>query len=263
MHNHVLQLAHQVAFLGFLGVTCYHTPDNDIRVEIVAHHVRGKIIVNAPVIHQHAVHFDRLEYEGKAHGGAHSIAQIPLSHHHGPLVVDIRRHATERHEKVIEISSARCCGLSVEAHERQVHLYGIHHAGGETELWLGAYRVAGAEREAQVEELRRGEVLLEVVGISRLHHARIPPLEVGRAQQIFHFIGRISHSIERADDGAHRGAGDVVDGDAIFFQSADDADVRHAFGASTAQHETHTLGMRRKQEHDKHHYQEERRFFHG
>ena len=78
LHDHVLQLAHQVAFLGFLGITCYHAPDNDIRVEIVAHHVRREIIVDTPVIHQHAVHFDRLEHEWEAHGGAHSIAQISL-----------------------------------------------------------------------------------------------------------------------------------------------------------------------------------------
>ena len=235
LHDHVLELAHEVAFLGLAGVGGHHAADDDVRVEVLLHDVGGEVVVDAAVVGQHAVYLDGLEHEGEAHRGPDGIAQVAFAHDEGLLVVHVRRNAAEGDEQVVEVAPAGSRGL----HEHQVHLDGVHQIGGD-DLRLGVQGVA--EGKADAGKLGCGPVLLEVVFVLRLHLARVPPLEVWRTEQGFHVVGRIAHGIERTDDGAHGGTGDVVDGDVVLFQRTDDADVGHALGTATAQHEPHFLG---------------------
>ena len=70
-----------------------------------------------------------------------------------------------------------------------------------------------------------------------------------RHEDAVHLVGRVADGVEAADDAAHAGAHDDVDGDAGLFHNPQCADVRRAFGAPAAQHYAHFgTGRKRRQE---------------
>ena len=51
------------------------------------------------------------------------------------------------------------------------------------------------------------------------------------------FFGRHAGGVEAADEAAHAGAGDEVDGDAVAFEPFDDADVAESEGPAAFQYQ--------------------------
>ena len=52
---------------------------------------------------------------------------------------------------------------------------------------------------------------------------------------VFDLVRRHAGGIRAADEAAHAGAGDEIDGDAMFFEPAEHADVGEAAGAAAAE----------------------------
>ena len=245
LHDHVLELAHQITFLRFARIGGHHTADDDVGMEVVHHDIRREVVVDTAVVGQHTVYLNGFEHKREAHRSPHGIAHIAVAHDEGTLVVHIRSHTTEGNKQIVEIAPTGRCSLGIKLHEHQIHLNGVHQIG-RNDLRLHADGIA--KSKADIGKFGRRPVLLEVIFVARLHFTGIPPLEVGRAEQLFHIVGRIAHGIERPDDGAHGGARDVVDGDVVLFQRTDDADVGHTLGTAATQHESHLLGPKHRKQ---------------
>ena len=118
---HVLKLLEHVVAVG-LGVgSAYIDANHYVGRKIRAHHIDRKVVVDAAVVHQHTVDFDRLEHHRKRHGGAYGVTQRTGTHHYLVLVVDVGGNAAEGHEKPVEVASA-LRGIPCEkVHESEVH----------------------------------------------------------------------------------------------------------------------------------------------
>ena len=248
LHNHIFQLTHQITLLGLFRIVSHHTSYDDIRMKILIYHIGREIVVNASVIHQYTVYLNGLKNKRKAHRGTHSIPQIPGTHYQRAFVVDIRRHAPERYKQVIEVSLTRSCSLPKQNHKSQVHLDGVYHIGRNFRFHL----IRPAERKAEIEKFWRRTVMFEIVSIFRLNGSRIPLLKVWRTQQFLHFIGRISHCIQRTDNGPHRSTGYIIDGNIVFFEGADNSDMGHPLGTTSAQHQAYTLSLYSRKQAENH-----------
>lgn len=56
--------------------------------------------------------------------------------------------------------------------------------------------------------------------------------------EVGELLGGVASGVERGDEGTHAGAGDGVDGDAVFFKPAQDADFAEGEGAAATEGET-------------------------
>lgn len=102
--------------------------------------------------------------------------------------------------------------------------------------------LAGVEGDG--EQVSAAPVLVgrgDVAPVDVVAHV-LGPVELG--DEGLQLVGRIAQGVEAADDGAHAGAHDIVDGEADLLDVFQDADVGGAFGAATAEDQAY-LGPRR------------------
>ena len=106
LYYHVLDLTEKVIDIG-LGIRRTHiNAYHDVGSEILAHYINRKVVVDATVVNQHTVHFDRLKHYGKRHRRTYGIAERAGATHNLVLVVDIGCHAPKRHKQLVEIIAA-------------------------------------------------------------------------------------------------------------------------------------------------------------
>ena len=98
LHDHILDLIHQIIFFGFIQFSGNNTPDDDIGIKIGLHHIDREIIINTAVIDQYAVDFNRFEYERETHGSSHGITQITIPQYDFSLVIYIGGNRSKRNE---------------------------------------------------------------------------------------------------------------------------------------------------------------------
>ena len=91
-----------------------------------------------------------------------------------------------------------------------------------------------AVSDSKIEKFGSGKILFEMIYVFLFHFSGIPSFKVLRFEQFYHVVRRVSHGIQGADNGSHGSTSNVVNRDVVFFQCANDADVRHSFGATTA-----------------------------
>ena len=78
LHNHILDLRHQVIGRR-LGIGSGHIhPYHYVRLEILTHHIYREIVIYASVICKHTVNLYGLEYQRKTHRRPDSISKVAM-----------------------------------------------------------------------------------------------------------------------------------------------------------------------------------------
>ena len=97
--------------------------------------------------------------------------------------------------------------------------------------------LAGAERNGEEKlavALRSlGRLILTVDAVAHIQ----PPIHGGN--EFGHLVGRIAQRIQTADDRAHAGAGDIIDGDAYLLHVLEHTDMRRTLGTAATEGDTH------------------------
>ena len=189
---HVFQLAdYAVRRLGVFGmyVDSYHYR----RGEILAHHVDGKIIVNASVVKFHPIDADRKKYCRKRHRCPYCVAEHSAATNHFMLVGHIRCHAAERNEQPVEVAATlrRVGGEKIhegEIHRKRRNQARRHDAGG-------GRGVATADIHVKMGERRSLPLLKEIICEVRIDSAGRPHPESLRLQKLHHFCRRIAAGV--------------------------------------------------------------------
>ena len=151
LHNHILQLAHQVILLRLTGICRHHTANDDIRMKILPHHIRREIIVNAAIISKRTVYFYRFEDKWKAHGSTYRISQIPFTQYQWLFIVHIGCYTAKRNKQFVEITATCSRSTCKQFHKYQVHLYGVDHACGK---YLGLYMQRVPKSKTDIKKFR-------------------------------------------------------------------------------------------------------------
>lgn len=200
----------------------------------VGSHVAGdvyrKIIVYTAVHQHHTVAYDRCERPRNGHArpdGQRQVAvavDLLLAFHH------VVGHACEGDGQRIEIEVVVVIAERHLVEQVEDALSG-QHAGGYGELLV--------QRERDGEDVHVGYLLLreQFVASGYLVAQQCHPILV--PDQRIELLRGPAYRIEAADDGTHACPRDVVDGDSRLFQHFDDADVRDAFGPSSAEYEAY------------------------
>ena len=239
-HHHRLDLFHKVG--RGVGRTGHGGAEDEVGVKFGLDNIHGEVVVDAAVEEWDAIFPNRLEKEGERHRGAHRLAQIAVAPDDSFLVIDVGADAAEGHEKVVEIPARLRRGGCIEGHKRLIHLYRVDEALRQ-QVGDDLQRIGEVDGEAH--KVWRGVGLLEIVDILVLHAARLPVSKLVGKEQSKHLVGRIADGVKAPDDGANGRAGDVVNGDFVFLQGLDHAQVCGALRPAAAQHEAHRLLLRR------------------
>ena len=136
-------------------------------------------------------------------------------------------------------------GLSEQFHKGNVHLDRIDHTRRQKLGFDLMKRIT--QGHPDVQKFRGRRIPLEIINVALFDVSGIPAFEVFRLDQFLHIVRRISHGIERTDNGSHGGTRNIVNRNIVFFQGTDDPDMSQSFRSSATQHKPYFLGLRRKQ----------------
>lgn len=181
--------------------------DDDVGVHL-ASDIGGNVVDQTPIGEDLAVEFYRREQTGNGHGRAQGLGQGTLLENDGISTEHVGGNTAKRNREVVEAGQ---CGIGErDAVEEQAHALAGAEANGtfqsvlETEL--GWYLVGAAIFFAAIGKL----------GISGFAgHGFIP---MNGFDKLAHFGGGAAGGVEGADQAAHAGAGDRINGDVILFQ---------------------------------------------
>ena len=201
--------------------------DKDVRMHR-PRHADGQILRQAAVDQQPAVQFDRREYAGRRHAGAHRDRQIALVEQHRLAGFQIGRHRAKRGRQQIEIGAV--AERQGQLAQRLLQLLALNEALRQQDL-----AVLEAERQPHQ---KIAVVLLAPEGqIPARRRIAKRLLPVDRAHGGVDVVRRHAARVQSADDGAHAGAGDAVDGNLQVLEHLEHADVRDAARAAARQHQ--------------------------
>ena len=172
--------------------------------------------------------FDRREHAGHAHAGAQRQRQVALGQDALLAVLHVGGDGAEGRRQAVELAH-------VAHRQRQPAQQRLQAAAGEGAGGHAHLAVAQAEFD------RRGE--LEVLLLAALRQvlpidaAGEEPVPGDPRQLAIQVLGGHAAGVEPADDGAHRGAGDDVDGDVLALEHLQHADVGQPARAAAGQHQ--------------------------
>ena len=167
------------------------------------------------------------EDAGDGCGGEHGIAQRAAREGDGPGGVEVGGLAAEGDGQAIEV------GLIVVAEE--LFFEELVEAG------LGEEAIAELDAMLEADGDAVGDVAAVFAAAKALRAVGLLDAEDGAdgvfGEDVLHLVGGVAGGIECADDGAHAGAGDDVDGDVMIVKPLQDADLAHGLRAASAEGE--------------------------
>ena len=215
--------------------------DDDVGAHVV-NHVGGEVVDKAAV-HEHlAVNHDGREYAWNGHAGAHGVGDAAVTDVDFLAGGDVSGHAGERDGQFVEVDFLLITDAKVveEVDQGGVVDVGAGKVVGEA-VALAFVGVVDDSRQAEGDVHEHGAVALAHLGRHGGTFDGVAdvfgPIHVG--DELGEFVRGVAHGIKAANDGAHAGAGYVINGDAHFFDVFQYPDVGGAFGAATAQHHAH------------------------
>ena len=194
----------------------------------VHHNVTHRDVVVVLVL---AVDVDDLHQEredsGNGHRGAHGLLEVAGVEVDLGVGDDVRGHAGKGDGQGVEVDGVQIALEEVVEEVVQVD------AADESGAGIAVAFSGGEGVPEGVGVLQTAGVDVDGLGVDAVGEEEGPVL---RAHQRVQLVGAPAHGIEAADERAHGGAGDDVDGQSGLFDGTQGADVRHAFGAAAAEH---------------------------
>jgi hypothetical protein len=191
-------------------------------------HVDREVVGQAAITEDAALHFGGRKDAGHAHAGAQRQRQVTLRQDGGLARFHVGGQGTKRDRQRIEVGD----GAHRQRVAAQQRLQAAARKGTQRRTH---FAVAHAEfdqrRDLEVFFLAPLRQLL--AGDARREHRT--PIEV--EQHGFELARRHAAGVQAADDGAHRGADDHVDGHPLCFQQLEHAHMGQATRAAAAEHE--------------------------
>ena len=148
-------------------------------------------------------------------------------------MIDIRRHATERHEQSVKIPTALFRVRSIQSQKLNIHRKRTYKACRND---LVGQRFLLSEIDIEFNPFgsrSRFIIIIDVVFIDRTCR---PVKKIRSRKKIEHSFRRPSTGIKASDNSAHRRTCHVIDRNIVIFQSFYDADMGYAFGPAATQH---------------------------
>ncbi len=187
----------------------------------------GKVLEDRAVDVFMAVELEGTEDAGDGCGGEDGIAQRAAGEGDGPGGVEVGGLAAEGDGQAIEV------GLIVVAEE--LFFEELVEAG------FGEEAVAELDAMLEADGDAVGDVAAVFAAAKALRAVGLLDAEDGAdgvfGEDVLHLVGGVAGGVESADDGAHAGAGDDVDGDVMIVKPLQDADLAHGLRAASAEGE--------------------------
>ena len=207
--------------------------------DIVSAHLTGnvgrEIVAEATVDEHHVAHPDRRECSRDGHTGTHSYAEHTAMEVVLGVVNDIGSHTGKRDGKGVEVD-----GVIIRCRERIEERIDILTDDKASTIGSLLSQIQTRGNNIGVLPLALLQALVAEVVLIGEHICPVLYPDHG-----IEFGSAIATSIEAADDTAHAGTGDDVDGNASTLDNFQRTYVGHAFGTATAEHDGHSFTLRR------------------
>ena len=231
--------------------------DDDVGTHLTAD-VGGEVVDKAAVHQELPVDGDGREHAGDGHAGPDGLGELAATQHGGLAGGEVGGDAGEGDGQLVEVDGVLVADAQAVEEVEQVGT-GDERAGQRADEGAGGGGLA-VERVAEPSVL---ELVEELAGVERDgEQVGAAPVFVGRrdvaavdvvahvlgpvhfGDERLQLVGGVAQGIEAADDGAHAGAHDVIDGEADLLDVFQHADMGGAFGAAAAEDQAY-LGPRR------------------
>ena len=195
--------------------------DDDVGPHL-AGYVDGVVVAQAAVDEKFVAHADGGEDAGDGHRGAHGLLEVAVVEVDFGVVDEVGGHAGEGYGQGVEVD-----GVEVAVEQLREEAVEVDAADEAAALFVGRYGVPQG-----IGVLYAAVVDVEGVGVDAVGQQGGPLL---RVHDGVHLLRGPADGVEAADERAHGGAADDVDGYAGFFDDFQCAYVSGAFGAATAE----------------------------
>ena len=219
--------------VGFLRRSLHGDANHDLSAHLTSDIHR--IVILQATVNQHLVaDSHRREGSGNSHRSTHGLWQSSTMEIHLFIGNDIRCHTGKGNRQLIEVERIG------ESHTELLEEFCQVLALDDTARIL----ILLAKRQARAEEI---SILLLAVAKTLITQVFLIGNHIAPVLHANHRIERmriVTDGIESADNTTHRGASDIVDGDARLFQHFQHTDMGHAFGTTTTQYYGHLFPRR-------------------